>query len=552
MSTHKTNQSKDIALLTKQQNKKAVATNILVIIGILLLINLISINLFTRIDLSQGKIFSLTKSSKQTIRALPERLVVKAYFTKNLPPQLADSHRYTRDILSEYQAYSKGKIRFEFIDPSDDDIKRQEAQRYQVAPISMRVIEDDKLEIREVFMGLVFQYQGRYESIPFIQNTRGLEYELTSAIKKVTNIGLKKVGIFKVEDSIPQIMQRYPQQQSIYKAVSDMISNNYDLKEVDLVEPIDVNISSLIVTGVQDSLLYDQLYNLDQFLMRGGNLILIQSKIDADLQNGYAYPIASNLFNLLESYGIEINNNIVTDASCGQIQVQRQQGIFSFATPVSYPPFPIINNVNKNNLIVKNLEHLQTIFPSEVLESANPDLSFTPLLMTSDNSGEITGPGFNISFEKYMQQTDLKKMLTSPSKVVAALFEGKIESNYRHLFPDASSPQASDFYYHNDNAKIVVLANSQFITDTGAGQVPNNLTFVLNSVDYIMDDTVLIELRARETVFRPLKELGTGSKKVVRWLNILLPPVILLLFGIIIYRKQIQKRKLIRKIYEQA
>jgi gliding-associated putative ABC transporter substrate-binding component GldG len=512
---------------------------------------LISINFFSRIDLSQGKVYSLSKSSKQTVRALPDRLVVKAYFTKNLPAQFADSYRYTKDILSEYQAYSKGKIKFEFIDPSEDDSKRDEAHKYEIAPVSMRVIEDDKLEIREVYMGLAFLYRGEYESVPFIQNTRGLEYQLTSSIKKISDIGRKKIALFKVDDAIPQIMQSYPQPQSNYRTVSNMISDHYDLEEVDLMSPIGVDVNTLIVSGIKDSLLTDQIYNIDQFLMRGGNLIAIQGRIDANLQYGIATAIESNFFDLLESYGIKINRNIVTDANAGQLQVQRQQGIFSFATPVLYPPFPIIQNVNKDNVIVKNLEQLQTLFPSELTESTNPNLVFTPLLMTSEFSGEIREPGFDISFEKYMQQKDLRSLLNSPPKVVGALYEGTIVSNFKHLFPDELDKKAQDFHYRNENAKIIVVANTEFITDNGGAGVPSNLDFVLNAIDYTMDDTALITIRQRETIFRPLKDLSPASKKTIRWINILLSPFLLLIMGGLIYQKQIQNRKMIRKVYEQ-
>ena len=417
----------------------------------------------------------------------------------------------------------------------------------------MRVIEDDKLEIREIFMGLVFHYRGETETIPFIQNTRGLEYDITSSIKKITNIGRKTVGLFKIEDQLPPIMQgRQQQPQTRYNAISEMITDHYNLENIDLMEPIGLNIQTLIFGGVKDSLHIEQLYNLDQYLMRGGKLLLFQEAVNADLQTLAASPIQSNIFDLLKHYGIRIKQNLVTDANAGQIQVQRQQGIFSFATPVSYPPFPVISNVNKEHLVTKNLENLQMLFVSELEENvSNPNFNLLPLFKTSDNSGEIRGPNFDISFEKYMQQRDLRRMFTAPAKIIAGLYTGTIESYYLDMFPEEDDPLAAEFYYRNNDAKIILVADSDFIKDGAGAGAPANLDFVLNSVDYLMDDTALIEIRARETVFKPLKELSTSGRKFVRWLNILLPTFLLLLFGAFNYQKQMRRRKLIRKIYEQ-
>jgi len=538
--------------INRDERRKSLLINIIVIMAILIVINLISINIFARLDLSRGKIYSLSSSSRETVRELPDRLLIKAYFSENLPAQLADAHRFTRDILSEYQAYSRGRIRFEFIDPGEDERYKQEAHSHQIMPVSMQVVEDDKLEIREIYMGLVFMYQGKTEIIPFIQNTRGLEYDITSSIKKITDIGRSTVGFFKREESLPPMMQQHQQPQTIYSTITEMLTDHYNLEKVELMDPVDLQIQTLIFGGVKDSLHIEELYNLDQFLMRGGRALIFQEGVDADLQNLTARPIESNIFDLLEHYGIRVKKNLVTDANAGQIRVQRQQGIFSFATPVNYPPFPVINNVNRDHIVTRNLEQLQLIFASEIEDSAtNENLSFDYLLRTSDNSGEIREPGYNISFERYMQQRDLRRILTAPSKVVAGLYEGSLESYYLEIFPEEEDPLADDFFYRTNNAKIILVTDSDFIKDGGGAGVRANLDFVLNSIDYLMDDTALIEIRARETVFKPLRELSSSGKKVVRWLNILLPSFLLLVFGVINYHRQIQRRKVIRKIYEQ-
>ena len=103
--------------------------NLIIFVAIIVLVNLVSITIFTRMDLSKGKIYSLSKSSKEAVRNLEDRLVVKAYFSKNLPGEFADARRFANDLLSEYQAYSRGKLRFEFLDPKDENRLKEEARK---------------------------------------------------------------------------------------------------------------------------------------------------------------------------------------------------------------------------------------------------------------------------------------------------------------------------------------------------------------------------------------------------------------------------------------
>ncbi|MBC8384926.1 MAG: GldG family protein [Candidatus Cloacimonetes bacterium] len=523
--------------------KRSNLFNIIVFVAIIIFVNLVSRSLFTRIDFSRGKIYSLSKSSKEAVKNLEDRLVVKAYFSKNLPGEIADARRFTQDLLSEYQAYSHGKLRFEFIGPADEDKLKEEAQKNQISPFTMRVPENDQLVIREVYLGLSFLYRDKVETIPLVQNTRGLEYDITSSIKKISAIGLKKIALYEVEDITPP-SPMMPNAGDKYKTVRQLISDSYELTTTDLFSEVESSVSTLIVTGVEDSLSEEQLYNLDQFVMKGGNLLLFQDKIRADVQNQKAEKINSNLFDLMRSYGIKIKNNIVTDAKCGAVQVQRQQGFFRINTPINYPFFPIIHNVNKDNIIVKNLDQMQLIFASEIdTVRMSPDLNFEPLLFTSSNSGEIKEPRLDISVMKFMNQK-LEDMYNDPPKIVSGIYSGLFKSYF------ADNPSYPDVFPDNSEAKILLVTDSEFIDDNGGAGVKGNLDFVLNSVDYMASDATLIEIRSRETEYKPLKEISSGAKKMTRWLNILLPSILLILLGVSIYRKEIARRKVIGELYE--
>jgi gliding-associated putative ABC transporter substrate-binding component GldG len=524
--------------------QKSVLFNLLLLAGILVFINMVSITIFHRLDFSKGKIYSLSKASKNAVKGLDDRILVKAFFTKNLPGEFADARRFTSDILAEYQAYSRGKLRYEFVDPADEQELKDEAQKYQIHPMNLRTIENDKFEMREVYMGLVFMYRGKSEVIPFVQKTQGLEYDITSNIKKITSQGLKKVAFYDSSGGEVDPALQMQGIQGYYATAKELLSGNYELQEVDLKSEIDISNSMLIFTGVEESLEESQLYNLDQYLMKGGNILLLQERVKASLQEQTAEANESNLFQLLSHYGINIKNNLVTDAECGTIQVQTQQGFFRMATPMQYPFMPVINSVNADHLITKNQANIQLIFASEIDSTKTlPGNHFEPLLFTSAHSGETKPPRLDININQF-RNINLKNMLQDGPKIVAGIFSGIFPSYF------ANSSEFKDGIPESADASIIVIPDSDFIKEGAGGTVKGNLNFFLNSVDFLAGESALIQIRSREIEYTPLKELENSQRKIVKWLNILLPSFLLILFGIIRYQKELKRRKLIGELYE--
>jgi ABC-type uncharacterized transport system involved in gliding motility auxiliary subunit len=162
-------------------------TSGLLVLGIVVLINIVSMNLFGRVDLTAGKIFSLNGASKRLVSQLEDDYLVKAYFSKDLPAPYNANAKYVQDLMQEYKAYGKGHFRFEFVDPTDDAELEQEAQQHRIPPVQVQVVEKDQFQSRKAYMGLVFLYQGRQETIPVVENLVGLEYEMTATMKKLTS-----------------------------------------------------------------------------------------------------------------------------------------------------------------------------------------------------------------------------------------------------------------------------------------------------------------------------------------------------------------------------
>ena len=552
----------------KKSNKQIATTNILFFIAVIVVINLISVNVFFRLDFSKGKIYSLSQASKSALHRLDDRIVVKAYFSQDLPPDLASVQRYTRDLLEEYRTYSRGRFRYEFINPKDDRL-RMEAQQSGVPPVNVNVRERDRVEVRQAYLGLVLQYGDRTEAIPLVQETRGLEYEITKAIIKIASLGMPRIAFFTLEPEIPQSndpwARMFMQQQDRFQHVRESIRQNYDIINVDLNDEIPNDVRTLIFSGAADSLSLYQIYNIDQFLMRGNNILFFQDRVHADLQTQQARTIDSNIFDLLTHYGVNIRENLIMDNECGQVNVQERRGIFNVSTPMSYPFIVVSNTVNRHHPIVSQLSNIQFLYVSEL--DANVEylkemgVNFTSLIYTSDQTGSVQGPNFNISIQQFQDRRYINRLIEG-RKTIAGEYQGFFSS----FFAETDIRFSSDFIEGTQNGKIIVVPDMDFISSQGAGQNQSNLNFVMNSVDYLSENQALIALRSREVVNKPLRierivntddltpegaeRRRTRMREFVKYMNIVLPAILVVLYGLIRYKFEIERRKRIKDTYE--
>ncbi|MAR29537.1 MAG: hypothetical protein CMG24_01170 [Candidatus Marinimicrobia bacterium] len=502
----------------KIDNKKSFLIFTAILITSLILINLISRNIFHRFDLTDTKMYSLSESSQSIIKKIDDLMTIKVYFSNDLPGDYANNKRYLQDILEEYAAYSKGKLRFEFTDPSSSEDMQLNAQKAGIQPVQLQVIENDKVEVRSVYMGLAILYEDKREIIPIIQTTAGLEYDITIKIKKLINVDKQMIAI---ASTLNQNVEN--------QTISQILSQRYLLQNITLDQPIDPAVSVVLVNGFRDSLSVDEYSNLKKYIDNGGNVLIGQNRIFVDISTQQATPINSNIFSLLKEYGVDIQENLVVDKSCGQVNVQQNMGIFRMAVPMDYPFLPIIRTFNYNEIIVNGIEQYQLLFSSEIILDTliEKNINLVPLFSTSDRSSSIT-EFYNLDPDP--KNNPIFSQLTDPGKIVSARSEIK-------------SPNTGL------TNNIIVVSDSEFISDSGAGKSPENHIFILNAVDYLMGDSELIALRSREITTRPLKELDNNTKSKWKWMNMLLPSIFIISFGILRFRKENKRSDYLEELY---
>ena len=492
-------------------NKKSTFIFTAIIIVSVIFLNIISRNWFARFDLTDNKMYSLSSSSKSVVGKIDDLFTIKIYFSDQLPGQYGNNRRYLQDILEEYSAYSSGNLRFEFYVPDSDEDLAADAQKYGIQPVQLQVVENDKVEIKKVYMGLVLLYEDKRETIPVIQTSTGLEYDITTKIKQMVEdkrnvIGVASIGSNLVENQnlIQSLNERYVVQPNIA-----------------LSTPVPDNIEVLLINGINDTLAVNEEKELKAYINRGGNVFIAQNHISVDIQTQQANPIQSNIFDLLQSYGLELNENLVLDNNCGQVNVQQQVGPFRMAVPMDYPFLPVIKKFNKDELMVNGLESMSLIFPSEIKSDsvyADNLVEFVPLLFTSNQSG-IMSQFYNLNPDKKVNP--IFNQLNLNSLVVGA----------RSLIANQTSGTQSN---------IVLVSDSRFFSDQGGGSSAENRIFTMNVLDFMFGDSELISLRSREVTDRPLlsEADGVDSKVRLTWkiVNMLLPSVFVIGLGVFIMR----------------
>ncbi|NJK85575.1 MAG: GldG family protein [Bacteroidales bacterium] len=168
------------------RTKTALLYALLLVTGIIIAVNFLSNRFFFRIDVTEDQRYSLSKATRRIIKSLEEPVTVTAYFSENLPPQYANLKRDFKDMLTEYQSLSKGMVAYEFIDPAEDEAKEQEIMQKGIVQAQIGGREKDEFKIQKAYMGAEVQMGNNSEVISILQTTQGMEYFLTTSIKKLS------------------------------------------------------------------------------------------------------------------------------------------------------------------------------------------------------------------------------------------------------------------------------------------------------------------------------------------------------------------------------
>ncbi len=508
-----------------------------IVLAILVVLNIISIRIFARFDMTRNGQFTLSDASKALVRNLDDRVTVRAYFTEDLPAPYNNNRRAVLDELNDYRAYARGNLQFEFIDPSGEK-GEMDAQQQGIAPLQVQVIKEDKAQVQRAYMGMVLLYEDKKEVIPVVQNLSTLEYEISSTIKRLTSRTQKKIAFLSGQGE--------PGPGEV-RAAQEPMRRQYEFTTVDVSKstPVPGDVTALVVMAPTTPFTEPQKFQIDQYIMRGGRVAFLLNKVDATLQKQYGRAIDLHLDDMLAAYGLRLNADLVRDVQCASISLVQQQSGFSIQSQVPFPYLPLVSNFSKGNAMVKDLQGVILFFASSVDTERTGALGLSGeiLMRSSKQSGLLTGMFMYDPLQHY-QRSDF----TESGIPLAAIVQGHFTSLYqgKPVPADTSAgavPPPSAPIGTSPDTRVVLVGDGDFARDEYIGGNKDNVTFFANMIDYLVDDAGLITIRTKEAVNPPLDPVADAAKKVVKYADMGLPPLLVIGYGLFRWRMRKVRKK---------
>ena len=540
-------------------------------IVILIAINIASSFVFTRFDFTAEKRYTLSSITKGELSDLSDNIQVTVYLEGEFPSAFKRLRNSTKDILSEYKAYANGRFRFDFVNPLTGSQENQQAVYQELVskglePTNLSVKTDAGLTQKIVFPAALITYQGKQIPVNLFQNREGLppeevlnnsiqnlEYAFTSSIKKITSGGKPRIGFTEGHGELSdlQLSDALNTLQSGYEA------GRVDLKTIPF-EGMD-RLKVLVIPKPDRPFTEAEKYKIDYFLMRGGSLFFAIDNVNAELDSlrgmgsQLAFAKKLNLDDMLFTYGVRVNYDLLADMNCAQIPVN--VGNIAGQPQMQMVPwlfYPIFVPVSKHPL-VKNLDGIRSEFANTVDTIALPGISKQVILSSSPYSRLLKTPNM-ISLEMIAQEPDPREFQSRP-KSVGVLLEGAFTSNFRNRPVPEEITDKVTIPEKGKAARIIVVGDgdilkNQINTQDGSAlplgydrytqKQYGNKNFLLNIADYLTDDSGIIELRNKEIRIRLLDRAKVRDEKLTwQLLNILLPLALLAIFAAVwhFYRK---------------
>ena len=490
-------------------NKKTVGIKTVLFAAIFVVLNLLAYQAYFRLDFTADKRYTLSKTTKENLKNLDDVITITAYFSEDLPAAISSIQQDFQDLLTEYRSASGGQIVYEFINPNESDEEEAKAQQQGIQPVIINVRERDQTNQKRAYVGAVLKKGTEQDVIPVIQPGAAMEYNLTKSIKKLSTVNKPKIGLLQGhgEGSLQQFAQAQQELSSLYDV--DTLTLDRENAWADF--------KTIAILAPKDSFPSSHLVQLDQFLATGGNLLLGLNAVGGEFNQPSWGAITTGVESWVAKYGINVEAAFITDVQSNSITVQRQQGFFTINQQIEFPYFPILTNYEDHPITV-GLEAINLIFASPVSFTA-PDSSINGgiLATSSEKSGKVFPP---VSVDINKQWTELD--FTYGKQALAAYAHGKMGG-------DAES-------------KIVVFGDGDFPLNLQGQVLPNNINLLANAIDWLTDDTGLIELRTSGVDNRLIeKQLSDGEKTTFKYLVFLLP--ILLVLVVRVVRLQARRRR---------
>lgn len=560
----------------KKFYKKDVSLLLRLFVGLVVL-NALGAYLYVRHDFTQDKRYTLSKVTNNIVDRIEEPIEIDVFLKGNFPQEFRKLQSETKQLLEEFQARNSN-VRFRFIDPSEEGGSQEqileELFNFGLKPVTVSVNDKGTQSQQLVYPWAIVSKGEKATRVQLLKNLMGanteekvissvqhLEYAFADALHKVTQEKSKKIAILKgngeledmyIADFLMSVRESYHIAPFTLDSVAVAPQKTLEqLKEYDLA----------VIAKPTKPFTEEQVEVLDQYVMNGGKTMWLLDQVQADfdsLKNTgsmLAYNKDQSLGEMLFKYGVRLNANLVKDEigtpiklAIGKQGSETQYGdfVWKFA-PFVYP--------EAEHPIVKNIEGVKLDFASSI-DTLKNGVSKTVLLSSSKYSMLVGVPN-EISFEVLNEETTPELFEGKGSYIMGVLLEGNFTSVYKNrVLPfNLKEPQ-----YESKPTQMVVISDGDIVRnqvdskgtplelgyDRWVNKLYGNKEFLLNTVNYLLDDNGLIDLRSKEVKIPMLDKMRVSQRyNTIQLIVLILPIVIVMFFGAIFI--VLRKRKFVKK-----
>jgi len=523
-------------------------------------------------------------------------------------PGLADIPGKVEEIVSELNDKLYDRLAFRSLDPSLDPSHEQEAQAYQLLKLHWKEFQDrrgDTIQAGQGIVGLVVRHGEQAEEIRLLQVIRipifGTQYQLMDTEKLETAINEAVETVIDINEEVGYLvshgcadlggftMPGQPKPPNALSTFNALVGESYSIRRVILSEePIPEGLHSLIIAGPTDTFSEYDLYRIDQYLMKGKNILLFLDAFKEFMpqdpnqmrfrQNqGPVYiPIKTGLEKLLNHYGLTEDSAYVLDESC--FKQRRPQQFGGGEMPIYFAPIIKSERINEESVVMNNIKGLVMLKAAPVhadqARAEEHNLKATRLFSSSERSWEMKG------------RIDLNPMLMRPpesneekgSVGLAYLLEGGFPSYFADKPIPEKSTQTDDAKEEMGKqdvaepgvdtsevesreatikkgkpGKIFLVGTSEILKDNlidSGGKSPNS-QFVMNAIDAFNNREAYAQMRTKTQLFNPMNELGPGEKTFIKSFNIAGLPALVILAGLLVWLRRVRRRRWIQNRFQQ-
>jgi ABC-2 type transport system permease protein len=537
--------------------------------SLFLIISLIAINVtnqsfYQRFDLTEDQRYTLSKTTKTILSKVDKPLFITVYLEGDFPSEFKRLQVETLQYLEELAAKNSNII----INFENPDEQREDLIKRGMMPSQLTVEEDGKLSEAIIFPWAEINFADQTKTISLLPTAivasqeeqlqkaiENLEYSFSNAISSVTQREQKTIAFLSGNGQLADIylisfLSKVSKKYKLAKFTLDSVVKNPQ-KTLQELNAFDL----AIIAKPTQKFTTAEKFALDQFIVNGGKTLWMIDNVQADqdslLTTGkmLAYPRDLDLTDLLFSYGIRINTTLIKDLYAAKIALATGKvGNQTQFQNLDWFYHPLVSG-NPNNAITKNIAPVRLQFANQI-DTLKNNIKKTPLLMSSPLT-QKTGTPAIIELQSIADEP-LEQEYVSGNQLFAVLLEGDFKSAYKNRV----KPFETSLFKENaiDNKMIVIsdgdVAKNQVLkgkpTDLARDKWTNeefgNKDFLLNSVDYLLDDTGLIELRNKTLKINVLdKQKAYKERTFWQFLNVVLPLILLFTFGFVF--NYLRKRK---------